>query len=81
MNNPSSKYIVYSVDILKNGNQLSGEVDETTLEEIMVWLSDDVDDDTKYVLQRMEPGETLVFIEGEHGNFESREIHFIRLKD
>ena len=81
MNNPDSKYRVYSVDILKDGNRIHGEVDDSTLEDILMWLSDDVDDDTKSKLPTMEPGETCIFIEGEHGNFESREIHFIKLRD
>ena len=78
----SRKYLVYSIDVDLSGKiSIEREPENSHLDEILMWLSDDFDDDTKLILPKMKPGETHVLREGQHGNFESREIHFIKLKD
>ena len=79
----NSKYLVYSLDNhIGLGEVSGGELPEVqTLSDILMWLSDDIDKETLETIPKLKPGETYIFREGQHGNFESREIHFIKLKD
>lgn len=78
------KYLVYSLDNHISGDVMRPELPEVqTLADILMWLSDDINltKETMSIVKGLQPGETHVFVEGQHGNFESMEIHFIKLKD
>lgn len=81
MNGPNSKYLVYSLDVLSSGETCAGEAEIQTLADILMWLSDDIDDDAKSKIAEVKPGETFIFTEGQHGNFQTRQIRFMKLWD
>jgi len=81
MNSQHSKYLVYSLDVTIGGEILIGEPETQKLVDILMWLDDEIGTDAKYKIPQLEPGETYLFSEGQHGPFETREIHFVKLKD
>lgn len=78
----NSEYLVFSLDNHISGEVSGGEFPEIqTLADILMWFSDDIDKETLAIIPKLKPGEIHIFIEGQHGNFDSREIHFVKLKD